>query len=87
MEIKFTIRVFKEGRMFVAYAPEFDVSSCGHSKEMAAENIKEAIRLFLETCEEKGTLAQVLTERRNQRYPLPDGRGSVSEITAVTREL
>jgi hypothetical protein len=89
MKIEFTIRVFKEGRMFVAYAPELDVSSGGHSTELATENLKEAVRLFLETCEDAGTLAQVLAERRDRRYPLPDGRGSVSvsEIKAVRRGL
>ncbi len=51
--------------MFVAYAPELDISSCGHAREVAAENLKEAVRLFLESCEKTGTLAQVLAEQRD----------------------
>lgn len=62
MDIQFTTRVFKEGRTFVAHALELDVSSCGGSAEKAVDNLKEAVRLFLEECEKMGTLKQVLEE-------------------------
>jgi predicted RNase H-like HicB family nuclease len=62
MEIQFTTRVFKDGRSFVAHALELDVSSCGGSAEKAVKNLKEAVRLFLEECENMGTLEQVLQE-------------------------
>jgi hypothetical protein len=62
MDIQFTSRVFKEGRMFVAHALELDVSSCGGSAEKAIRNLKEAVRLFLEECEKIGTLKRVLQE-------------------------
>ena len=60
MEIQSTIRVFKEGRTFVAYALELDVASCGGSKARALSNLKEAVRLFLEEAEKMGTLGQIL---------------------------
>ena len=62
MEIQSTIRVFKEGRSFVAHALELDVVSCGGSKDKALKNLKEAVRLFLEEAEKMGTLKQILEE-------------------------
>jgi hypothetical protein len=51
MEIQFTTRVLKEGRTYIAHALELDVSSCGGAKERALNNLKEAVRLFLEEAE------------------------------------
>lgn len=62
MEIQSTIRVFKEGRTFVAHALELDVSSCGGTQDKAIRNLKEAVRLFLEEAERLGTLPQILEE-------------------------
>jgi predicted RNase H-like HicB family nuclease len=62
MEIESTIRVFKEGRTFVAHALELDVASCGATKERALKNLKEAVRLFLEEADKLGTLQQILEE-------------------------
>ena len=62
MNIQFTTRVFKEGRTFVAHALELDVSSCGGTKEKAIINLKEAVRLFLETAEKMNTLDQILAK-------------------------
>ncbi len=62
MEIRFTTQIFKEGRTFVAHAPELDVSSCGGTKEKAMRNLKEAVRLFLEESEKMGTLERILEE-------------------------
>ena len=75
MEIEFTTRIFKEGRAFVAHALELDVASCGSSKQRAVQNLKEAVRLFLEEAERMGTLAQILEEagyvRRKARIDSP----------------
>jgi predicted RNase H-like HicB family nuclease len=62
MEIQFTSQIFKEGRMFVAYTPQLDLSSCGGTKDKALRNLKEAVRLFLEEAEKLGTLQQILEE-------------------------
>ena len=62
MEIQFTTRVFKEGKTFVAYAQELDISSCGRTKEKALANLKDAVRLFLEEAEKMGTLETILEE-------------------------
>jgi hypothetical protein len=62
LDIRFTTRVFKEGRTYIAHALELDISSCGGSKEKAVKNLKEAVRLFLEEAEKMGTLELILEE-------------------------
>ena len=62
MEIEFTSEIFKEGKMFVAYAPELDLSTCGETRQKAQKNLLEAVRLFLEEAEKMGTLEQILEE-------------------------
>lgn len=62
MNIEFTIQVFKEGKLYVAYAPELDVSSCGGTVNKAQKNLLEAVRLFLEEAARLGTLDQILEE-------------------------
>jgi len=62
MDIQFTTQISKEGRMFVAYSRELDVSSCGGTKEKAIRNLKEAVRLFLEEAEKMGSLDRILEE-------------------------
>jgi len=53
---------FEEGDVIVAHCVPLDVSSCGHSLEEARRSVREAIELFLETCDEIGTLNEVLEE-------------------------
>jgi len=74
MDIHFTTQIFKEGRIFVAHTPELDVSSCGGTKDRAARNLKEAVRLFLEEAAKMGTLDQILEEAG---YPLRRARSRV----------
>lgn len=62
MDIEFTTQIFKEGHTFVAYTRELDVSSCGGTQQKAVQNLKEAVRLFLEEAEKMGTLQQILEE-------------------------
>ena len=62
MEIQFTTQIFKEGRTFVAHTRELDLSSCGGTQQRAVQNLKEAVRLFLEEAEKMGSLEQILDE-------------------------
>jgi len=47
MKIQFTSQIFHEGKMYVAYTPELDVSSCATTEAKAQKNLLEAVRLFL----------------------------------------
>jgi len=75
MEIQFTTQIFKEGRSFLAYTRELDLSSCGGTQQKALHNLKEAVRLFLEEAERTRTLEQILEEagylRRNSKLQGP----------------
>ena len=62
MNIEFTTNVFKEGKMYVAYAAELDLSSCATTQNKAQRNLLEAVRLFLEEAERKGSLSRILQE-------------------------
>lgn len=44
----FTAIIEKEKDMYVALCPELDIASQGKSVELAKQNLKEAIELFLE---------------------------------------
>lgn len=61
-KLTFTVQVFKEGRQFVSYNPELDVSSCGKTLVDAKKHLKDAIEGFLEAAEEKGTIDDILEE-------------------------
>jgi predicted RNase H-like HicB family nuclease len=56
----FTEQLMREGEMVVAYCPELDVSSCGHTAEEARSNLQTALRLFIEEAANMGTLKQIL---------------------------
>ncbi|MFQ6049781.1 MAG: type II toxin-antitoxin system HicB family antitoxin [Candidatus Paceibacterales bacterium] len=62
MEINFTTQIWKEGKMYVSYCPELDISSCGKSVEEAKKNLLEAVEAFLETAKKIGTLKEILKE-------------------------
>ena len=55
-DLSFTVHVFKEGDVFIAYAPQLDVSSCGDTAPSARSNIQAAVSLFLETAEARRLL-------------------------------
>ena len=60
--IEFDAIIFQEGNSFVAHCPELDVSSCGHDVDEARQNLKIAVRLFVEESEKLGTLEDILRE-------------------------
>jgi|SRR3989338_10202439 len=74
--LTFTIQIFREGKLFVAYNPELDVSSCGPTLEKAKTNIHDAIRGFLKSAAEMGTLGEILEEAgylyRRKRWVDPE---------------
>jgi predicted RNase H-like HicB family nuclease len=52
----------KKAKYFVSCCPILDVWSQGESLEKAADNLREALQLFLIDCFERGTLDKVLKE-------------------------
>ncbi len=52
----------RDGASHVAWCPALDVYSQGPSHRKAVSNLADALRLFLMSCYERGTLDQVLRE-------------------------
>jgi predicted RNase H-like HicB family nuclease len=82
----FTEQLIREGNILVAYCPELDVSSCGATGEQARENLRTAIRLFLEEAARMGTLLDILTEA-GYDITRPVLTSPVLEITQQTMSL
>jgi len=61
---------FEEGSVIVAHCVPLDVSSCGNDLEEARRNIRDAVAGFVETCEEIGTLEEVLEESGLGNQPM-----------------
>src|SRR5213596_2942501 len=59
---QYPIVYFEEGSVIIAHCVPLDVSSCGNDLEEARRNIRDAVAAFIETCEEMGTLEEVLEE-------------------------
>lgn len=60
--IIFRVEIFREGEVYVGLCPELNVSSFGEDIEDARHSLQEALEVFLEECEEMGTLEEVLEE-------------------------
>ena len=48
--------------MRVVHCPFFDIATQGETPEQAERNFAELLELFLESCERRGTLEEVLRE-------------------------
>lgn len=70
MEIDYTVHIWKEGRQFIAHAMPLDVMSSGETPDAARAALDEAVRAFLLTARDIGTLEEVL---RESGYELSDG--------------
>jgi predicted RNase H-like HicB family nuclease len=62
LNIKFTIHVWQEGSQFIAHAMPLDVLSAGNTPDEAKKALDEAVRLFLRTASDMGTLQEILEE-------------------------
>ena len=56
----FSIRIFKEGKTYVAHNPELNVASCGNTIAQAKTNLRDALTGFLKSARKLGTLEEIL---------------------------
>lgn len=68
MRIDYTVQIWREGSQYVAHAMPLDVASCGDTPEAARQAVDEAVRLFLATAAEQGTLEEVLEDAGYRRH-------------------
>ena len=75
MQLDYSAQIWREGGQFVAHALPLDVMSSGTTAAEARKALDEAVRLFLKTSTETGTLELVLEEagyeRRGDRWESP----------------
>ena len=72
VHVSYTSQLFDEEGQIVALCPELNVSSFGDTPEEALASLREAVTLFLEECQQMGTLEMVLEEagyRRESAIP------------------
>lgn len=62
VQIEFTVQTWREGNQFIAHAMPLDVASAGDSPAAARAALDEAVRLFLKTAADHGSLGEVLEE-------------------------
>jgi hypothetical protein len=67
MKLEYTVQTWREGGQFIAHAMPIDVASCGDSAESARQAVDEAVKAFLWTASEHGTLREVLEEAGYRR--------------------
>jgi predicted RNase H-like HicB family nuclease len=63
LQVPYTSQLFREDDLIVAVCPELNVSSFGETPEEALSSLQEAVSLFLETCQDMGTLEFELLEQ------------------------
>jgi predicted RNase H-like HicB family nuclease len=62
MEIDYTVQIWREGSQFIAHAMPLDMASSGATPQAARTALDEAVKLFIKTAEQHGTLAEVLED-------------------------
>jgi predicted RNase H-like HicB family nuclease len=62
MKLRFFEEVWREGGMFVAYAPELDIAACGETVEAASRNLGEVVQINFEEMRKLGTLDKFLSD-------------------------
>jgi predicted RNase H-like HicB family nuclease len=58
--VKINVFILKEDDLFVAYSPALELSSYGDTEDEAKEAFQNALQIFIEDTQEKGTLEKVL---------------------------
>src|ERR1039458_8103140 len=60
MDIDYTVQIWREGSQFIAHAMPLDVASSGTTPQAARAALDEAVKLFIKTAKQHGTLTEVL---------------------------
>jgi len=83
--IPYTSQLFEEDGQIVALCPELNVSSFGDTPAEALASLQEAVTLFLEECQQMGTLEMVLEEAEYRRDPIAPQRWILRQPLQINR--
>lgn len=79
MTLDLTVHIWREENQYIAHAMPLDVMTSGATPQQARDAIDEAVRCFVKTAEDAGTLEQLLEEcgyrRQNGQWTCPDWVG------------
>jgi len=84
IELNITVNFFKEGTIFIAHSPAFDLSTCGKTFEQAKQRFEAAAGIFIDETKKRGTLENVLLglgwqkKKANLQPPIFVGQGTHS---------
>jgi predicted RNase H-like HicB family nuclease len=67
MKLEYTVQLWCEDDQYIAHAMPVDVASSGETPEAARQAVDEAVKLFLTTAAEHGTLREVLQDAGYRR--------------------
>jgi predicted RNase H-like HicB family nuclease len=84
MTIETTVRIWREGKQYIAHALPIDVSSAGDTPDSARAALREALTLFVSTARERGTLDEILEE---SGYVLDNGKWTAPQIVTQQQDL
>lgn len=62
MDVDYTVQIWREGGQFIAHAMPLDVASSGGTPQAARTALEEAVKLFIKSAEDHGTLTEVLED-------------------------
>jgi hypothetical protein len=62
MDVDYVVQIWRDGTQFIAHAMPLDVASSGGTPQAARAAVDEAVKLFIRTAEEHGTLTEVLED-------------------------
>ncbi len=86
--LAYRVEIFREGDQCVGLCPELNVSSFGDTEEEAEKALREAVALFIEQCEDMGTLHEVLEEAGFRYVSSPAERWVTREpVKLATAEI
>ncbi len=80
--LEYTVTIWEEGGQYLAHAMPLDVASSGETPDEARRALDEAVRLFLATAADTGTIDEVLAEAG---YECREGRWEGPSWVATER--
>ena len=83
MKLEYLVQIWHEAGQYVAEAVPLDVMSSGLTPQAARDALAEAVRVFIATAEELGTLESILEE---SGYQQEGGRWICPEWVATERQ-
>ncbi len=82
MKLDLTVHLWLEEDQYIAHALPLDVMSSGSTPQAAREAVDEAVRCFVKTASDTGTLDQILEECGYRRH---DGEWAAPAWVGVER--